>query len=65
MGALLLQFVPLIPGLIKAGLVEFGVYNKVETVIAENRKPTESEWEQLDAMIAADKAAIMDTSRDV
>ena len=62
---LLLEVVPLIPGWIQAGKATVSLYDTVQNVIAENRKPSEPEWTELENMIAADMAAINDTSRDV
>lgn len=62
---LLMEIVPKIPGLIQAGLATYDLYSKVETVIAEHRSPDEPEWAQLEATIAADKAAVFDKSKDV
>lgn len=62
---LLLEVVPLIPGLIEAGVATMGLYDKVQKVIDENRSPDQAEWDQLEAFIAEKKAIVDDTSRDV
>jgi len=62
---LLTDFVPLIPELIKTGLATYETYTKVQTIIDENRKPSEPEWDTLEAQIKSDKAALHDTSRDI
>lgn len=61
---LLLTVVPLIPKWIAAGEATVDLYTKVQKVIDENRKPSEPEWDELEAMIAKDQATVRDKSRD-
>lgn len=63
--SLLLQFVPMIPGLISAGKATVDLYSSVQKVIDENRSPSQPEWDDLEAMIRRDQAVVRDTSRDV
>lgn len=61
---LLLQVVPMIPGLISAGKATVDLYSSVQKVIDENRSPDQAEWDHLEQIIRQDQALIRDTSRD-
>ena len=63
--ALLLTYVPMIPKLVEAGLATYEAYDKVQTIINENRKPNEPEWDALEAQINEDRARLHDTSKDI
>ncbi len=65
MFALLASFIPLIPGLIKAGITTYETFAKVKDLIAEDRSLTGDERAQLEAMIAERQAVLNDTTRDV
>lgn len=65
MFALLAGFVPLIPGLIEAGLTTWDTVSKVRKLYEEDRSMTPEERAQLETMIAAVEARIDDTSKDV
>lgn len=65
MFALLAGFIPLIPGLVKAGVVAWDTVNKVRTLYTEDRSMTPDERVQLEAMIAEVEARIDDTTKDV
>ena len=65
MFALLAAFVPLIPGLIQAGLATYETFAKVKTLVDEDRSLTPDERAQLEAMIAERQAVLNDTTRDV
>lgn len=62
---LLLELVPMIPGLIKAGTATVDLYTTVQKVISENRSPDQAEWDHLEQIIRQDQALVRDTSRDV
>lgn len=63
--ALLTTLIPLLPKLAAAGFDVYQLYDRARTIIAENRKPTEPEWDELERQIERDQATIRDTSRDV
>lgn len=63
--SLLLTIVPMIPKLIDAGVATYDLYGKVKKVIDENRSPDQSEWDDLEKMIAEQQAIVRDTSKDV
>lgn len=65
MFSLLAGFIPLIPGLVKAGIVAWDVVGQVRTLYTEDRSMTPAERAQLEAMIADVEARIDDTSKDV
>lgn len=65
MFALLAGFIPLIPGLVKAGVVAWDVVGKVRQLYEEDRAMTPDERANLEAMIIDVEARIDDTSRDV
>ena len=62
---LLLQLVPMIPGLISAGKATVDLYASVQKVIDENRSPDQVEWDHLEQIIRQDQALVRDTARDV
>jgi len=62
---LLLQPVPMIPGLISAGRATVDLYASVQKVIDENRSPDQTEWDHLEQIIRQDQALVRDTARDV
>jgi len=60
--AYLLQLVAALPSLIQGGidtyeLVQNGV-SKVKLMVAENRNPTDEEWEELNTSIASKRAEL-------
>lgn len=57
--------IPLIPGWIEAGVATYGLFQKIRTMIDEDRSLTAAERAQLEQMIATDEARVNDTSRDV
>ena len=61
---LLLQLVPMIPGLISAGKATVDLYASVQRVIDENRSPDQVEWDHLEQIIRQDQALVRDTARD-
>lgn len=61
---MLTNFIPLIPSLISAGLTTYDAYSKVQKIIDENRKPSEPEWDELEAQIKKDQATLHDTTKD-
>lgn len=61
---LLLQLVPMIPGLISAGKATVDIYASVQKVIDENRSPDQAEWAHLEQIIRQDQALVRDTARD-
>lgn len=65
MFALIAGFLPLIPGLVKAGIVTWDVVGRVRTLYEEDRSMTPEERTQLEAQIAEVEARIDDTSKDV
>lgn len=65
MFALLAGFIPLIPRLIEVGIVTYEAFDKVKTLITEDRSMTPEEREQLEAMILERETVLNDTSRDV
>lgn len=65
MGALLLGFLPLLPDLIKAGVVSYEAFAKAKKLYDEDTTLTPEERAQLETMIADVEARIDDTSKDV
>ena len=63
--AFFLALIPLIPQLIQAGVVTFDVYDKIRTMIAEDRSLSDEERAELEQKIAERQAVLNDTSRDV
>lgn len=63
--AFFLALLPLIPQLIQAGVVTFDVYDKIRTMIAEDRSLTDAERAELERQIAERQAVLNDPSRDV
>ena len=62
---LLLQLVPMIPGMIRAGQATVDLYQTVQNVIDENRSPDQREWDDLEKIIQQDQALVRATDRDV
>lgn len=65
MFAILTSFIPLIPDLIKAGIVTYEAFEKTRALIVEDRSLTPDERAELEALIAERQAVLNDTSRDV
>lgn len=62
---LLLQLVPMLPGLIESGRATVDLYESVRKVIAENRLPDQREWSDLETFILQQQAMVRATDRDV
>lgn len=65
MYAVLMGFIPLIPDLIKAGVVSYEAFAKAKKLYDEDRTLTPAERAELEALIASAEARIDDKSKDV